>query len=438
MKSLLEQALKVCDSAEVYCREVYNTSLSIVAGNMQAIESNKKTEVSLRIVKDGNLGSAVSTQLDDETLISRALISLENQLSEASPFPNETMAEVYSSSEELQKMTTEELVAFCFEVSNRLKSAAPEIISSVWMNRELRTVRLINSSGFESSYDYTNCDVGICTLTDQGFYGSLKTYNGGRLPNVRDKDIEKLVYMHRLEANTVTLDNEKMPVVFSGYAMGSLMLRVLSGVNGGNVVKDISPVKGKIGQQLFSEKISIMDDGAMPFGSNTCRFDDEGTRTRCTVLYDKGVLSNYLLTIGQAKKLDMKPTGNAIKQTMFSKEIEDSPILFNTNLKIEGESVPDDELIKGIKRGVYIGFVMGAHTGNINQGEFSLNIGCGYLIEDGKLVGKVKGGMVAGNVYDLFKHVEAIGSEYEPMNGIFYPIGYSPMVLFSEANIIGK
>ncbi len=65
MKSLLEKALKVCDSAEVYCREVYNTSLSIAAGNMQAIESNKKTEVSLRIVKDGNLGSAVSNQLDD-------------------------------------------------------------------------------------------------------------------------------------------------------------------------------------------------------------------------------------------------------------------------------------------------------------------------------------------------------------------------------------
>lgn len=438
MRTLLDKALKVCDSAEVYFRDVYSTSMSVVAGKMQAIESNKRSEVSLRIVKDNKMGSAVSTSLDDDTLIERALMSLENQESEANPFPNETMAEVYCASEELQQMPTEALVAYCFDISNRLKAMAPEVQTAVWINRELRTVKLVNSSNFEGSYDYSNCDVGICTLTDQGFYGALKTFNGGKLPHVRDKDLEKLMFLHKLEQNPVTLDNEKMPVVFSGYAMGALMLRVLAGVNGGNVVKDISPVKGKLGEQLFSDKITVLDDGAMPFGSNSCRFDDEGTRARCTVLYDKGVLNNYLLTIGQAKKLEMKPTGNAIKQTMFSKEIEDAPILFNTNLKIEGESIPDEALIKGISRGVYIGFVMGAHTGNINQGEFSLNIGCGYLIEDGQLVGKVKGGMVAGNVYDLFKNVEAVGSEYEAMSGIFYPIGYSPMVLFSEANIIGK
>lgn len=438
MKALLEKALKVCDSAEVYYREVFTTDMSVVAAKMQAIESNKKSEVSLRIVKDGNMGCAVSTQLDDETLIERALISVENQKSEAIVFPNETLTEVYCSSEELKNLTTEEMVAFTFDLSNRFLKVAPDVTSAIVLNRELRTVKLINSSGFEGEYDYSKCTLAMYTLNEQGFLSSIKEYNGGKLPNIRDCDIEQLIFKHKLDQNPVVLDNEKMPVIFSGYAMGSLMLRVLGGVNGGNIVKEISPIKGKIGEQLFSDKITIIDDGAMPFGCNSCRFDDEGTRTRNTVIFDKGVLNNYLLTAGQAKKLNMLPTGNAIKQTLFSKEIEDAPILNPTNLKIEGEHVPDEAIIKRIKRGVLIEYVMGAHTGNIIQGEFSLNIGCGYLIENGELVGSVKGAIIAGNVYELFKNIEAIGSEYSSMNGVFYPIGYSPMVLFGETNIIGQ
>jgi len=81
---------------------------------------------------------------------------------------------------------------------------------------------------------------------------------------------------------------------------------------------------------------------------------------------------------------------------------------------------------------------MGAHTGNVNRGDFSLNISSGYLIENGELQGQVKGAMIAGNIYDLFKNVEAIGTHYEVMRSIFYHMGYSPMVLFKEASIVGK
>ena len=117
---------------------------------------------------------------------------------------------------------------------------------------------------------------------------------------------------------------------------------------------------------------------------------------------------------------------------------EDAPTVFDTNLIVEGDSLPDDEIIKGVKRGLYITGVMGAHTGNINQGEFSMNISSGFLIEDGVFKGKVKGAMIAGNIYELFKSIEAIGTKMEPMRSIFYHMGYAPMVKFSEVNIIGK
>lgn len=438
MKHLLDKALTVADHAEVYLREVLSSSVSVKAGKMQDIDSEKKTEISLRIVKDGNMGTAIATSLDDETLIERALVSLNNQKSEPVDFPNETMSEVYCSSEEVKALTTKELVDMAFDLSNRIAAKAPEIVTGVSVSKTLKNVKLMNSSGFNDAYEYTNLSLVMYTQNAQGFFGASKEYSGGKVPTVRDQDIDKMLMFHALDEKPVTLGNERMPIIFSGNAMGSLMLRVLGGVNGGNVNKNVSPVKGKLGEQVFSSKLTIRDDGGMPFGCNSAKFDDEGTRMKNTVLYNNGVLNSYLASLGQAKKLDMVPTGNAQKRTLFSKEIEDAPSVFDTNLIIEGDSVPDDELIKGIKRGLYITGVMGAHTGNINQGEFSLNISSGYLIENGAFVGKVKGSMIAGNIYDLFKNVEAIGSEYEVMRSIFYTMGYSPMVLFSEANIIGK
>lgn len=438
MKKLMDQALKVCDSAEIYYRNVLSTTVSILLGEMQGIESEKKAEIALKIVKDGKMGSAISTSLDDETLVERALISLKHQNSDAEPFPNLPYHAVKSYCEAVANFSTEDMVSMAFDISNRFAEKASEVAMGVAITKTVKTVKLLNSNGFEGVYDYTNMELDTWTLNSQGFTSTNKEHSSGQLPTVTDEDIERQLHLHRLSDVSVEIGNEKMPVVFSGTTMGSLMLRVVGGVNGSNVHKNISPVVGKIGEQLFSDKITIRDDATLPYGMNTMAFDDEGTPAQNTLLYDRGVLKGYLTTVGNAKKIGITPTGNAIKRTLFSKEIEDSPSVFETNLIVEGDNVPDEDIIKGIKRGLYITGVMGAHTGNINQGEFSMNISSGYLIEDGVMVGKVKGAMIAGNIYEMFKDIEAVGTRLEPMRSIFYHMGYSPMVKFSQANLIAK
>lgn len=438
MKTLLQKALQVADSAEIYVRDVQSTSVDMLKGEIQEVASEIKTEVSLRIVKDGNMGTAVATDILDDTLIDRAVISLENQKSEAVPFPNQEVPMVLCATPEVEGLSTQGLVDLVQGVSDRIAQKATDVATGVSATKLVKKVSMVNSSGFEQSYLYTNLSFGMSTKTAQGFYGASKEYSGAGLPEITDQHIEQMLTLHHLGDKPVTLGNERMPVIFGGSVMGALMMRILGGVHGGNVSKEISPLHGKIGQRLFSDKITIVDDGTMAYGCNSQPFDDEGSPSQRTVLYEEGILKNYLVSIGQAQKLDMPATGNAIKRALFSKEIEDAPSIFETNFVIEGDATPDETLIKSIKRGLYITGVMGAHTGNINGGEFSLNISSGYLIEDGNFVGQVKGCMIAGNIYDLFKNVEAIGTQKEVMRSIFYHMGYAPMVLFSEANIIGK
>ncbi len=438
MRELLNKALAAGDGAEVYKRDIHSTSVSVKLGKLKDISGEKKREVSLRLTRDGLMGTSVSTSLEDDTLVDRALIALENQKSDAVEFPSEPPRMVFSFSPEVDQLSTEGLTEMAFSLSLRLKEKAPDIPTGVRVQKNIKRISLLNSAGFNETYDYSNLSISLNTLTEKGFMGSSKEYSSGKVPEVSDRDLDQLIQRHRLGNTAIHMENEKMPVIFSGNVMGALMLRVLGGVHGGNVLKGTSPLKDQIGKKLFSEKITIRDDGKMAFGVNTCLFDDEGTPAKNTVLYEKGVLKNYLVNIEQGNKLNQAPTGNALKRTLFSKEIEDTPSIFDTNLVIEGDHQEDALIIKGIKRGLLITGVMGAHTGNINRGDFSLNISSGYLIENGELKGQVKGAMIAGNIYDMFKNVEAVGTHYEVMRSIFYHMGYSPMVLFKEASIVGK
>lgn len=438
MRELLEKALKICDSAEIYQRNMDRLTATVKFGEVHSIEADKKTEISLRIIKENRMGTAVATSLEDDTIIDRALISLENQQSEAGGFSNEAFNEVTCASETVEDLNSEKLVGLAMGYSDNMKRVAPEISNSIEISKTLKRVSILNSEGFEHSYSYSNLDTQIVILNDQGFRSVSRSYSQGDFYEVHQEDLEGLVRLHQLGSKPMELGNERMPVIFDGTVMGALMLRVLGGVNGGNVVKGISPINGKIGDELFSDKITIRDDATLEYGCNSFAFDDEGTPAQNTMLFEKGVLKGYLMSRSQAEKLGGYPTGNAQKRTLFSKEIEDVPAIFDTNLIIEGASIPDEDLLKKVNRGLYITGVMGAHTGNIIQGEFSLNISSGYLIENGVLVGKVKGAMIAGNIYDLFKNIEAIGTERKPMRSIFYYMGYSPMVLFKEANIVGK
>lgn len=438
MKNILNKALEVADSAEIYKRDIFSTSVDLVLGSIQSIESEKKTEISLKIIKDGKAGMAVATSLEDETLVERALISLKYQASESDPFLNESYHPVQSACDETKALSTEDLVEAAMSLYRRYLEKAPDLDMLVNYSKTVKHVHLMNTEGFDGHYDYTNITAGTFTLNKQGFHCTSNEISSAKMPEFTDAQIDQQIHLHKLDAQPIELGTERMPVIFAGKVMGSLMLRVLGGVNGGNVVKEISPLCGKLGEKVFSDKLTIRDDGTMPYGANTVAFDDEGTPSQNTVFIENGVLKSYLMTAKQAKKLGMKATGNAIKKTLFSNEIEDAPSVNDTNFIIEGEMMPDEALFKKVKRGLYITGVMGSHTGNINQGEFSMNISSGFLIEDGQLTGKVKGAMIAGNIYDLFTKIDGIGNEYETMRGLFYVMGYSPKVLFSEMNIVGK
>ena len=66
-------------------------------------------------------------------------------------------------------------------------------------------------------------------------------------------------------------------------------------------------------------------------------------------------------------------------------------------------------LLKEMGTGVVVAGVLGAHSGNILNGDYSIGLSPGLWVENGEIAGRVKDAMVAGNVYEDLKNVVALG-----------------------------
>jgi PmbA protein len=92
-----------------------------------------------------------------------------------------------------------------------------------------------------------------------------------------------------------------------------------------------------------------------------------------------------------------------------------------------------DDMIKDIKEGLLVDFLMGASQGNILGGDFSGNVLLGYKIENGEIIGRVKDTMVSGNIYKALKDITAIGSEARWVgSSLFTPPIYLPGIAVSS------
>jgi PmbA protein len=115
------------------------------------------------------------------------------------------------------------------------------------------------------------------------------------------------------------------------------------------------------------------------------------------------VLGFYLCDSYAARKIGAKATGSA------RRGIGGGPSVGAGNLFFEAGATPAEEILAGVDRGLYvtdlIGFGVNVVTGDYSQGAV------GHWIEKGRLVHPVHEVTIAGNLREILKDVDAVGSD---------------------------
>jgi len=184
------------------------------------------------------------------------------------------------------------------------------------------------------------------------------------------------------------------PVIFENRIAASVLGPFLGAISGPSVARGVSFLKDKLGQRLFSENISILDDPLRRRGLGSSPFDDEGVVTEPMALIDEGVLTTWLLNTASARQLGMETTGHA------SRGLAGPPGTGTSNVILTGGEKDLAGLMADAKAGLLVTSMFGPSL-NANTGDWS--IGCsGFWFESGELAYPVNEITVAGNLVEIY------------------------------------
>ena len=123
-----------------------------------------------------------------------------------------------------------------------------------------------------------------------------------------------------------------------------------------------------------------------------------------TIIED-GVLRSYLLNSYSARKLGLETTGNA------SRGLAGSPGIGPGNFMLQpGDASPED-IIASVDRGLYVTELIGYGV-NLVTGDYSRGA-VGLWIEKGELTYAVSEVTIGGNLKEMFKQIDMIGSDLD-------------------------
>ena len=309
--------------------------------------------------------------------------------------------------------------------------ADPRISNSEGGSFDSRLGRRVfaNSRGFAGEYRSSYCSLAAVPVARDGesmerdYWMSIaRSFAGLETPEHIGRVAAERA-LRRLRPRKV--ETQRVPVVFEPRTARSLLGSVFEAVHGESVYRQASFLAGKLGEKVAADGLTVIDDGTIPglFGSSP--FDDEGIPTRRTAVIERGVLKSYLLNSYTARKLGMKTTGNA------SRGLSGNPGIGHGNLFIAGGDRSPVEILASIGNGLYVTELIGSGV-NIVTGDYSRGA-VGMWIRNGELAFPVSEVTIAGNLNNMLKDMEAIGSDLE-----FRGSTAAPTLLIREMTVGGR
>ena len=309
--------------------------------------------------------------------------------------------------------------------------ASPEITNSqggTYASGEDAVV-LANSRGFLGSYRSSSVSLSVVPVAERD--GAMERdywYTTGRglgdLLSPEEVGREAAARtLRRLGAGKAATC--EVPVVFDPETAAELLGQVFRAVSGYAVFRNATFLKDRLGEQVASPLLSVVDDGRVLRGLGSRPFDGEGLPTRRNIPLEDGVLRFYLCDSYAARKISARPTGSA------RRGVGGAPAVGAANLSFAAGETPPHEIVAGVERGLYvtdlIGFGVDLVSGDYSQGA------AGQWIEKGRFVHPVHEVTIAGNLKQMLMDVDAVGTDL-----VFRGSSASPTLRVRKMRVSGR
>jgi PmbA protein len=415
---LLSRAMaRGADAAEAYAESGESRRIKVYEQAVEQLTAARRKGIGLRVVVDGGVGYAYSSDVGAEALdevVEQALGNAriaDRDEDAVLPEPPAAYPELRVYDERLEAATDEQKIALALAVERAALAADSRVKlveDTIYADGDVE-VFLASSTGVRGSYRENHCYAFAYALAgqDEQIETGLSFTVGRALADLDPQacGAEAAERACRLLGAT-KCRSMKATVVLDPFVAASFFGVVVSALSAEAVQKGRSLFADLVGTQVAGPLLSLVDDGLHPDGLASSPFDGEGTPSQRTPLIEAGTLHGFLHNARTAHKAGCASTGNAVRGSY-----QGLPGVGSTNLILGGDQRPLDDVIGAIEHGVLVTDAVGVHSGaNPVTGEFSVGIS-GLLIESGKLGAPVREVTLAGDIVGMLKGVVALGDD---------------------------
>lgn len=221
-------------------------------------------------------------------------------------------------------------------------------------------------------------------------------------------DIEYIAEVAIKLLDAPRIESGNMPVILpSGF--GAVLFHEACGhpLEAVAVATNKSKFAGKIGKQIASKLVTLVDDGTLENERGSSKYDDEGILNEKRVLIKDGILQGYLVDRYYGNIMGSKANGAGRRESFRYNNVSRM-----SNTFIQNGTSTVDEILKNTKKGFYAKRLGGGQVDPLS-GQFNFGVSEGYYVEDGKIKYLVKGAMITGNGIDALLKVDMVADDFK-------------------------
>ncbi|MGB0264658.1 MAG: TldD/PmbA family protein [Candidatus Poseidoniaceae archaeon] len=442
---------KVCKSLnisqwEIIAEQSYGYELDIEAGKITMASGGGAGGFGIRIVNDGKYAYTYVNSLSG---IEKALLEAK-KICDVSPsidgfeLPSNSNAtevkgmydkSILSAEPEFLLSQGDDLISHVGSLDSEAKVTGGGIGVGVTASQILSSEG-IDQAGLKSSH---GLGVQVSIDKDEKITSSWQSYSQSGLIDFIPKEIDEAVHWARVTRNVVEVDKGAVDgkVVMNGGAFTPLFSMVVpSAIAGEKYYNNESLWSGKIGTQVISQELTIMDNPHLEGGKASAGRDAEGVPTNVRSLVSNGILEQVNWSVRDSAKAVQQGLVESASTTGSAQRggYQSVPFTGNTNMFITSKrgNNSTNELLSKMGDGYIVNSVMGAHTANPTSGDFSVTTSSILKVEEGEVVGALKQAGVSGNMAKALSGIVEFGGDVRPRGSYSSGSVYVSDVLLHE------
>ena len=434
-EDLVQRALACgADAADAIYVGQYSSSVEVRMGALDSVGRSEGQDIGLRLFVGQRSASVSSSDLSEEALAALA----ERAKAMASEAPDDPFAGL-APQERLHRGEAAYLDAVdesepdpldLKEWALRAEAASMEVAgvtnsTGAGCSASGSVVALATSHGFSGAYATTGHSIsaGVVAGEGSGMQRDSAWHSARHRADLDDAQTIGRLAGERAVArlNPIRPKPGRMPVLFDPRVSTSLLGHFAAAISGQSIARKSSFLQARLGQRIFAEGVTIVDDPLRLRGLRSRPFDGEGLPVARMEIVTDGLLPNWMAESAAARQLGIEPTGHA------ARGVGGAPGVSPSNFYLAAGQRSREELLAVFPQAILVTELIGQGVNSVT-GDYSRGA-AGFLVRNGEIAEPVAEITIASNLIEMFATLEP-GSDLEFRRGVD-----APTVLIPEMTV---